>query len=340
MYKVYCTNDFSPIGKLCVATLAMLLLVVSGMIGFMFLEGMKPLDSLYMSVITLSTVGFGEVSPLHPGGKIFAIGLIIFGVLIAGSIITFVGQMVLEGQFTELVVRRKMENKLRKLTNHFIIAGFGRVGRQVAREFIKKKAQFVILESDEGSVNRIISDGHLFVHGDATDEEVLAAAGIERARTLVSTLPQEAQNVYLTLTARDMNPNLCIIARADLEEGEKKLVRAGANHVVIPHVLGGFRMAMAALQPNVVDFMQITSVGDEGLLVEELVIPEGSALVGQSLVESNLKPEYGVTIIGIKQQGQKMNVNPEQATLLGAGDILVLVGHTEHLERLGDDLRK
>lgn len=231
-----------------------------------------------------------------------------------------------------------MESRLKKLRDHFIIAGFGRVGRYVAEEFAQKKVPFVIVETDEASIERIIALGHSFVRGDATDEDVLTSAGIERAQTLISTLPQEAQNVYLTLTARYMNPKLNIIARADFEEGERKLLRAGASSVVIPHVLGGIRMAKAALQPNVVDFMEVTAMGETGLFVEEQVIPEGSPLVNQSLVESGLKKNYGVTIIGIKQHGQKMKVNPGPDTLLTAGDVLVLLGHTDHLERLSQDL--
>ncbi len=340
IYNAPYSASLSPIRKLRAALFAMLMLIGGGTIGFMLLEDMKILDSLYMTIITLSTVGFGEVRPLDANGKIFAMTLIVFGVLVAGSIATFVGQMIVEVQLKDLLTRRKMQTRLRKLTNHFIIAGYGRVGRHVAREFARKKVPFVVVESSEKGINQIISDGYSFVQGDATDDEILAAAGIDRAHTLVSTLPQEAQNVYLTLTSRDLNPTLNIIARADFEEGEKKLRRAGANHIVIPHVLGGLRMAKAALQPNVVDFMAITSMGEEGLLVEELVIPKGSVLGGKSLMESNLKRDYGVNIIGIKQKGRKMNVNPEPETLLSVGDILVLLGRTDQLERLSEEFRQ
>ena len=332
-------TELSPIGKLRFALLAMLLLVFGGTFGFGVLEDMEPIDALYMTVITLSTVGFGEVTPLHTQSKIFAIIFIIVGFFVAASIITFLGQMIVEGQFTEIVLRRKMQSRLKKLKDHYIIAGFGRVGRHVAVEFAQKKVPFVVLETDEVGIQGIVSLDYVFVIGDATDEDVLTAAGIERAHTLISTLPQEALNVYLTLTARHMNPKLNIIARADFEEGEKKLLRAGADHVVIPHVLGGIRMAKAALQPNVVDFMQMTAMGEEGLFVEELVIPEHSKLVSRSLMESGLKKDYGVTIIGIKKPGQEMQVNPGPETELKAGNVLVLLGHTDHLERLSRDLR-
>jgi voltage-gated potassium channel len=233
-----------------------------------------------------------------------------------------------------------MEKRLKRLSGHFIIAGFGRVGRQVAKEFLSKGVPCVVIEKSESSVDQIVSQGVLTLSGDATDDEVLLEAGIERAHTLISTLPEEAQNVYLTLTARHMNPKLKIIARADFEEGEKKLLRAGADHVVIPHVLGGIRMAKAALQPHVVDFMQMASmnVGEEGLMVEEVVVPDSSALEGKSLAESQLKQSYGITVIGVKQKGRKMNINPSAATVLGAQDVVVVVGKGDDLERFSHDL--
>ena len=231
-----------------------------------------------------------------------------------------------------------MESKLRKMSNHYIIAGFGRVGQQVAQQFVTAREQFVVVERDENLLNRYAGGEYITLQGDATDDDVLIQAGIDRAHTLISTLPDEAQNVYLTLTARHMNPKLRIIARADYEEGEKKLLRAGANHVVIPHVLGGIRMAKAALQPHVVDFMHMASTGDEGLLVEELVVPEKCHLVGKSLAESNLKQHYGISIVGIKQYGQKMNINPSAQTVLQHRDILVVVGQAIDVEKFGREL--
>jgi len=318
--------------------LGAVLIVVGGMIGFMILENMSPLDALYMTVITLSTVGFGEVNPLHPAGRLFVIFLIVFGMAIAASLAALLGEQVLEGHFRSLVTRRKMENRLKKMTEHYIIAGFGRVGRQVAKEFQAKGAPCVVIEKSETSTDQIMAQGFVTLQGDATDDEVLVAAGIERAHTLISTLPEEAQNVYLTLTARYMNPKLKIIARADFEEGEKKLLRAGADHVIIPHVLGGIRMAKAALQPHVVDFMQMASMGDEGLLVEELVVPDDSSLTGKSLADSKLKQTYGITIIGVKQRGRRMNINPKAETVLNGQDVIVMLGSEDDLERLSRDI--
>jgi len=333
------TYGLSAAGKLGVLSVGVLLVVGGGTVGFMFIEDMDPLAALYMTVITLSTVGFGEVYPLHASGRMFVIVLIVFGIILAAAIAKFVGEWVLEGHFKHLVTRRKMESKLKKISNHFIIAGLGRVGSQVASQFVARNAPFVVIERDVSVGQRIMEKGALVLEGNATDDDVLLEAGIERAHTLISTLPEEAQNVYLTLTARHMNPKLRIIARADYEDGEKKLLRAGADHVVIPHVLGGIRMAKAALQPNVTDFMHMASMGDEGLLVEELVVPRDSFLAGKSLFESQLKQKYGTTIIGVKQEGEKMDINPKATTVINQGDILVVIGRTDDLELLSKDLK-
>ena len=324
----------TPVQKLRMALVASAIVIFSGTVGFILLERMAPLDALYMTIITLSTVGFREVAPLHPYGKMFVILLIVFGVALAGFTASVIGQLVVEGELREIFGRRKMENKIRKMSGHYIIAGYGRVGRQVASEFKKRHVSFVVIEKHNNGAGRLTSESLLFIQGEATDDEVLRRAGIESAKTLVSTLPDEAQNVYLTLTARDINKDLNIIARADFEEGEKKLLRAGANHVISPHVLGGQRMAMASLRPNVVDFMHTTALGEGELSIEEVVIPKNCRLEGQTLVESRLKQEYGVTIIGIKKTLRKMAIAPGPDTILNESDILVLIGPNEGLERL------
>jgi len=333
-------QTMTPAGKLRLALGALVLIIIVGTIGLMALEDMGPLDALYMTVITLSTVGFGEIRPLHDSGRVFIIFLILFGVAVGGFMASAVGQWVLEGQFREMFGRRKMEQKIKKLTNHYIIAGFGRVGRMVAQEFDRRDIPFLIIERDSEAINQILNYGYMFVEGEATEDEILRQAKIEEANTLVSTLPDEAQNVYLTLTARDMCPHLHIIARADYDEGVKKLHRAGANHVVSPHVLGGIRMAMASLRPNVVDFMHSTSLGEGGLTIEEMVIPEGAELVGQSLLQSDLKKDFNVTVIGLKKKGQNMEIAPGSQTTFSAEDIVVLIGRHEDLERFSRKLAR
>jgi voltage-gated potassium channel len=334
MKSDYDKGYLTSMQKLRIALLASAIVLAAGMTGFIWLENMNPLDALYMTVITLSTVGFREVMPLHPAGKFFVIFLILFGVALAGFAASVIGQMALEGHFRDIIGRRKMDKRIRKMEGHSIIAGYGRVGRQVADEFSRKRAPFVVMEKSEDLIVEIQAEGRLFVQGDATDDDVLRKAGIDRAQTLISTLPDEAHNVYLTLTARYMNRNLKIIARADYDEGEKKLLRAGADHVVSPHVLGGTRMAMASLRPNVVDFMHMTAFDNGELSIEEVVIPSGSPLAGKTLVDSRLNSDYGVTIIGIKKPGKKLTITPGPDTLLDEKDILVLIGQADGLEKL------
>ena len=331
-------NPARHVRRLAVAVAALVGVVAIGTVGFIFIEGMSTLDAFYMTIITLSTVGYGEVKPLHPLGKGLAMFIIIYGVGVGAYAATALGQMVIEGQFKEMFGRKKMNTKIGHLSNHYIIAGFGRVGQQVAQEFSRRGVPFVVIERDESSLKRLFSCGYLVVEGEATTDETLLAAGIDRARTLISTLPDEAQNVYLTLSARDMNKDLSIIARADVEGGEKKLMRAGANHVVSPHVIGGQRMAMASLRPNVVDFMHMTSTSNEGLSIEEIVIPVGSPLSGKTLIESNLKENYGVTIIGIRRPSGKFDIAPGPKVTLVETDTMVVIGPDEGLERLGKDL--
>lgn len=331
-------NQLSASRKLQLAFLAFTVLVLIGTIGFMLIEQMNPLNAFYMTVITLSTVGYGEVQALSSSGKMFDIVLILFGIVLGGFVASVIGQVVIEGQFQEMVLRRKIQKMIQKMNRHCIIAGFGRVGRQVALEFQQKNSPFVVIDNRPESLEQLEALGYPFVKGDAIEEDVLREAGIERAQRMITTLPQEAQNVYLILTARYLNPNLYIISRAEYEDSEKKLLRAGANHVVVPHVLGGSRMAMAALRPNVVDFMRMAIGGEEGLFIEEVVVPATAALIGQALADSNLKRDFGVTIIGIKQGDEKMVLNPSSQTRIADGDILVVMGQSADLERLNKGL--
>ncbi len=331
-------NSLTPIQKLMIALTIFLLLLVSGTIGFSVLENMNTFDSLYMTIITISTVGFSEIQPLSHDGRIFVVFLIIVSLASGTIIASAIGQLVIEGQLRSILGRRKMKTKIKRLSGHYIIAGYGRVGRQVAEMFVARKVPFIVIEKENRMLNQLETEGYLYVEGEAIEDDVLLTAGVERAKVLVSTLPAEADNVYLALTAREFNQELYIICRADHPEGEKKLKRAGANHVVSPHILGGMRMAMASLRPNVVDFMQMTALGESGLGIEEVVLPAESRFTGQSLIDSKIKAEYGVTIIGIRKEGQKMHISPPPNAILQENDILVLVGSNTELERFTTEM--
>jgi len=328
----------SPGTKLIISISIIVILAVGGTIGFTILENMQPLEGFYMTVITLSTVGFGEIKPLHPAGRVFVIFLIIFGVVAGTIAFSALGQFIIEGQLRSLLGRRKMKSKISKLSDHYIIAGYGRVGKEVAQAYMKRKVPYIVIENDNQILNQLDAEGHLYVEGHATEDNVLLAAHTDKAKVLVSTLPSEADNVYLALTARHMNPDLFIICRADHPKGEKKLKRAGANHVVSPHVLGGMRMAMASLRPNVVDFMQMTALGEAGLGIEEVTVPQGCRFNGLSLIDSKVKADYDVTIVGIKKPNKEIVISPPPTAVIETGDILLLVGATNRLEEFTNKL--
>ncbi|SYZ73924.1 TrkA-N domain protein [Candidatus Zixiibacteriota bacterium] len=316
----------------------LLFLVIVGTAGFVILEKMDLLDGLYMTIITLSTGGFGEVIPLHTAGRIFVIFLIFSGVVTVTFIGSANGQYIIEGELRNLLGRKKMESQIKKMNDHYIIVGYGRVGRKVAEEYRRKKVPFVIIENDDAIFDELQADGIFGVKGPATEDETLLSAGIDKAKVLVSTLPDEADNMYIALTARQMNPTLYIIAGADQPERERKLLRAGANSVVSPHILGSIRMARASLRPNVVDFMPMTSMEESGLGIEEIKITSGSRYAGKSLMESGLKAEYWITVVRIRKSGRKILINPEPTAMIDKNDILVMIGARDKLERVTSEM--
>jgi voltage-gated potassium channel len=317
-----------------------LLIIFVGTTGYSFLEDWGILDSIYMTIITLSTVGFMEVRNLSEAGRVFTIFLIIFGAFNAAFILTAAVQFVFQGQLETILGKRKMEKKLRKFENHIIICGFGRVGGQIASEFARRKENFVIIEQDVGMIEDARKQGFYVLEGNAAVDEVLEHAGIGRARAIVSTLPDDADNVYLALTARQINPDLLIIARAETLLAKKKLRRAGADKVVCPHELGGVQMAMATLRPNVVDFLQLASVvpGVERLGIEEITIKDGGILTGKSIIEAAIKSKYDAIVVGLRKGCGQILFNPSGSTTMEDGDILIVLGENGNLERLSADL--
>jgi voltage-gated potassium channel len=330
----------SPEAKLRLALVIMVLIMFYGTGGYMLVEGWSFFDSLYMTIITLTTVGYGEIRPLSEAGRIFTTVLIVVGVFNGGFVITAMAQLVLEGQLMAILGKRKMEKKVKKLKDHIILCGFGRVGRQVAGEFIHHGVQFVIVEKDMDMIPDSHNGNLVFIEGNAAEDEVLDHAGIERARAIVSTIPDDAENVYLSLTARQLNPDLFIIARADTELAKKKLIRAGANKVVCPHELGGTQMAMSTLRPNIVDFMSLADFApnSQNLGIEEVLIKKGGLLTGKSLVEAAVKSKYDAIVVGLRKNSGAMVFNPSGETTMDAGDILIVLGASDKLEMLSGDL--
>jgi voltage-gated potassium channel len=332
--------DNSPMKKkrrqLTLAVLLLILILVVGTGGYMILEGWSLLDSLYMVVITLSTVGFGEVHPVSQYGRMLTIGVIVSGIGVGGYLIGTLTQMVVEGRVLDVMGRRKLERRIEKLNKHYIVCGYGRVGRVVCEEIKRSKpTPLVVVEKDGGLTPEIEGDGHLFVLGDATEEECLVRAGVQRAKALVTALNSEAENVYITLTARGLNPNIFVLARAGKVGSEKKLLRAGANQVVSPHQIGGSRMAQALLRPTVTDFLDF-AVRDQHieLKMEEIPVQPTSRLADVTLVESGIRKQLDLIIVAIKKAGGEMIFNPASQTRIQIGDTLIALGQKKSLAAL------
>ncbi len=324
----------NPFRKLLFALLTLVVLIGGGTSGYVLIEGWSPFESLYMTIITLATVGYREVYDLTDQGKMFTILLIIFG---AGTIAYTIGSMIqfmVEGQLLGLLGRKKLQKQLSRLQDHYIICGYGRIGRMIAREFASKPLPFVIVELSGERCNKIETEGYLFVEGDATSDEVLELAGIRQAKGLITVVTSDSANVFITLTARGINPGLFIMARASEDGADLKLMRAGANKVVSPYSIGASRMAQAILRPSVVDFIDIaTGTENLELQLEEIRVAPSSSLVGKNLINSGIRRDFGLIIVGMKKQ-QEMIFNPAPTIEIEPGDILITLGESPSITNL------
>ena len=326
-----------PVRHLKISMAVLVLLVSAGCIGFMSIEHWQFLDALYMTVITLGTVGFKEIHDLSDAGKIFTMLLIVVGVSVIGYIVGSLAQIMFEGQIQRVMGRKKLEMMIDKLSDHYIICGYGRIGSLICREFKSNKLPFVVVEKNTETSEKLEEEGYLHMKGDATLDETLLKAGIKRAKGLISVVTSDTENVYITLTARGLNPDLYILARSGEEGSDIKLKRAGANKVVSPYVIGGTRMAQSILRPNVVDFIEIATGSDHfDLQMEEITIPPHSAFVGETLVSSGFRKETGVIIIGIKKSNGKMVFNPHSQAKIEENDTLIVLGEPSAILKLED----
>ena len=311
------------------------LVVIGGTVGYMDVEGWGFLDSLFMTLTTITTIGYGEVHPLTQAGVVFTILLIVFGVGTVAFAVRNATRMMLEGEFRNLLGRKKVEQKIKELRDHYIVCGYGRIGALICREFAAKPVPFVVVEHSPTVLEKLEEDGMLFLRGNATEDETLLKAGIKRAKGLVSVVTSDTENVYITLTARGLNPDLYILARSGEPGSDIKLTRAGANKVVSPYQIGGNRMAQAILRPNVVDFIEI-AMGREhlDLQMEEIFIPGHSPIIGLNLMEAGLRRDTGVIIVGIKKEAGKMVFNPGGTSRLDARDTLIVLGQPTEIMKL------
>jgi voltage-gated potassium channel len=312
-------------------------LLVGGTLGFRLIEGWPLFDSLFMTVITLSTVGYSETHPLSPGGRILAMILIFFGV---GSVFYLAGtvvQFMMEGRIREILGRRRLEKEIERLKDHYIICGYGSVGTSICEALGGlRRINLVVVERDAARLDKLEERKMNHIAGEATDEENLLRAGIKRAKGLVAALQTDADNVFVTLTARQLNPNLFIVARAGAEKTESKLLAAGANKVVSPYRMGGHRIAQIISRPTVTDFLELTTM-DPGrsIQMEEMPVHPSSGLVDIALQDSGIRKKLELIIVAIRKPGGEMLFNPSSQTRLQGGDTVVAIGEKKSLERFG-----
>jgi len=309
------------------------LVIVSGTVGYSIIEGWTLFDSLYMTVITLSTIGYQEVRPLSYTGRAFTIILVFVGVGAVAYGINNGIRIVFEGEIQKAFGRRRLEKRLKSIKNHFIVCGYGRMGRIICNELRAKKVPFVVVEKELPELDA--DEGTVFVYGDATKDEILRQAGIEKARGLISVLSTDAQNLYVVLSARELNSSLLIVARAGEEGSGQKLLRAGADRVVSPYHIGGLRIAHTVLKPAVVDFLEFaTKSGNLELQMEEIPVEEGSDIADKTIHEAGVGRELGVIVVAVKRKDGVMKFNPVHNTRIKAGDTLIAIGETEKLKSL------
>jgi voltage-gated potassium channel len=313
---------------------SLLAVLVLGSLGFVLLEGWNFFDALYMTVTTLTTVGYGEIHPLSRLGKAYNMVLILAGMGILLYLITSLARVVVEGQIREALGKRKLLKHIKKLQNHYIICGFGRIGEIIARQLKEAGVPLVVVENNPDLVPRLEESGYYFVNGDATREEVLAEAGIERARGLVAVVSSDAGNVYITLTARSLNPKLSIVARGEEIASRDKLLRAGADKVEVPYEMGGRKMVHTILRPTVVTFMELAMQEGVDWSMEEIAVGGTSSLQGLPLKDSGIRQKLDLIVVAIKRADATMLFNPTPETPILAGDTLIVLGLRQNLETL------
>jgi len=316
------------------AIIALAAAIVFGTVGFHLIERWTLADSLYVTVQTLTTVGYGDIPPHTATGRAFAVVVMLIGVAGVALFVSTIVQSVVQSELISTFGQRRLSKKMSKLRDHYIICGSGRVGSHLVRDLQSANESFVVIENDPQRAAEFSQRGVNVIVGDATLEESLRDVGVEHARGLAACLPNDADNVYVVLTARDLNPNLRIVARAAEEQAEAKLLRAGANHVVAPTIIGGHRMAVALTKPAVSEFMDSITASELGLGFEQVEVDAASSLVGQALRSTPIRSELDVVIVSIRRQSGEIFFNPAGDATIESGDILIAIGRADSLSEL------
>ena len=327
------------IQKLIFAILLMFMSILLGSIGFHVIEGYTWIDSFFMAVITISTVGFATIDPLEPMGKIFASLYIILNLVIFAYVISVLTSYLFEGGLRNIFRKFIIDRTVNKMKHHVIVCGYGRNGSKACEELKLSRREFVVIENDEDIINSLPDDGsiHLVV-GDATDDEVLKLAKIDVAEYIIITLPRDSDNVFITLTARELNPDIHVIARASNPNSEKKLIRAGAHNVILPDVLGGLHMSQLITKPYVIEFLDLLNgVSTQELHLEEIEFEDIKSIFhNKTIGDLDIRARSGVSIIGIKRGEQGFAFNPGPDTIINMNSILIVLGNKNQIEKFSD----
>jgi voltage-gated potassium channel len=321
--------------KFFIAVLLTCFILSLGTAGYMLIEKWEVLDALYMTVITLTTVGYGEVHEISRVGRVFTVVLIFLGAGFLLYVFGSITQFLVEGQIRVILGRRKLENQIKRLKDHYIVCGYGRIGRVLCKHLVQSKLDIVIIEKNRERVPILDEDGIPYIVGNATEEDNLLKAGVERAKVLATALATDADNVFLALRARQINPDIYVVSRASQNAAKKTLYAAGANVVVSPYDIGARRMAHGILRPTVIHFLELAFADqDTDIQIEELPVDAASALVGKSLQDSGIRKQLNLIIISIRKSDGAMLFNPEAGTTIDAGDTVIAIGKNEMLARL------
>lgn len=329
-----------PLRHLLYAGTVLAGVIALGTGGYVLIEGWPAFDALYMTVTTVTTVGYREIYPLSLAGRVFTLLLILIGVGTLFYVLGNFARFVLEGELQYVFERYRSGGKVKTLSNHYIVCGYGRMGKHICKELSAKPVSMVIVDKNPDVIAAAQREGFVAVEGDATQDHVLMQAGIERAKGLVSVVNTDAENLYIVLTARGLNKDLYIVARAGEEGSEQKLMRAGANRVSSPYLIGAMQVAQVLLRPKVVDFLELATKSEHlDLQIEEITIEKGSQFDGKTPCQCGLNQDRGLIVVGVKRRSGHLDFNPGPEVMLGEGDTLIVLGEPKSLKRLETVLR-
>jgi voltage-gated potassium channel len=324
----------SPVVRIAKLSALLIAVLAFGTLGYHVLLGWEWLDALYMTSITITTVGFGEVRHLEAGGRVLTIVVMLTSAGVFAYVLTSLASLVLDARFGSVIWRRRMESRISDLQGHYVICGFGRTGRAVAEQLKRGALPFVVIESTPEKTELLRELEYLFVEGDATHDECLQRARIDHAAGLVAALGNDAENVYLVLSARQLQPRLSIVSWATSQEAERKVLRAGANHALSPYLQGGRRIATLLTSPHALEFLDHAMGGSDNIRLGEITVKPGSPLVGHSLKHAGIRRDLGVIVIGIRRASGLMEFNPSADEILHEQDILIGIGSPDQIEKL------